>query len=93
MVTAGRSSWKGIKASSRLILSARPAGRAHIEVQSSITFWNFGGYWNTSFTSGIPTPPAKEIIWNITIVPEPGTTLLLGLGVLALRLLRRQEGR
>jgi hypothetical protein len=44
------------------------------------------GYLNTNFWSGTTAPPVGTTNWNLTIIPEPSTAVLLGfalLGVLA----------
>jgi hypothetical protein len=44
------------------------------------------GYLNLNFTSGVGSPPVATTNWNLTIIPEPSTAVLLGfalLGVLA----------
>lgn len=47
---------------------------------------DFTGYLNASFLSGVGSDPVATTVWNLVIVPEPSTAVLLGfalLGVLA----------
>jgi len=42
------------------------------------------GYLNANFTSGVGAPPVATTNWNITIIPEPSTAVLLGFALLGL---------
>jgi hypothetical protein len=47
---------------------------------------DFSGYLNVNFLSGVGDPPVATTVWNLTIIPEPSTAVLLGfslLGILA----------
>jgi hypothetical protein len=40
------------------------------------------GYLNTNFLSGYGAPPVATTVWNLTIIPEPSTAVLLGFALL-----------
>ena len=42
------------------------------------------GYFNDNFTNGINPPPSPATTWNLTIVPEPSTAVLLGFALLGI---------
>jgi len=60
--------------------------------QPAVTLANFQGYWGTSLiTVGNGYAPLSASNWDLLIIPEPGTLLLVGLGVAALAGVRRSR--
>ncbi|MCG8588431.1 MAG: hypothetical protein MJE66_04000 [Proteobacteria bacterium] len=53
----------------------------------------FNGYLNDSLTVGITTNPLSAVNWDIAIVPEPDTGILVGASLVVLGLLRRERLR
>jgi len=92
IITLGENVLNGLGVSSRLLvqggsMAAAVGGvgtRAVLQLTISnpdpqVTTTNMNGYLDDSFTVGIPgTPPTYGVNWEITIVPEPGTLLLVG---------------
>lgn len=49
------------------------------------------GYFNDNFLSGVGSPPVATTVWDLTIIPEPTTALLLGAGLLGLLAFARRS--
>ena len=45
---------------------------------------NLYNYLDSDFTVGFDSGPTSEVVWEIEFVPEPGTALLLGMGLVLL---------
>lgn len=54
---------------------------------------DFRGYLGSDFTSGVGATPVVPTRWELTIVPEPGTAALVGLGLAGLSFVRRRGSR
>jgi hypothetical protein len=92
IITLGENVLSGVGVSSRLLVQggslADAVGgigtQAVLQLTISnpdpqVTTTNMNGYLDDSFSVGIPPdPPTNGVNWEITIVPEPTTSLLIG---------------
>ena len=60
----------------------------HINISDPVPTFDLADLFNylaSDFTVGFDANPTSEIVWEIEFVPEPGTLLLLGMGLATLR--------
>lgn len=105
IITLGENVLSGLGVSSRLVVQggtkAADVGGIGTEAvlqltisnpDPQVTTTNLNGYLDDSFVVGIPgDPPTYGVNWEITIVPEPSTALLLGGSLLAWTALARRR--
>jgi len=53
---------------------------------------DFTGYLNANFSSGVGSDPVATTVWNLTIIPEPSTAVLLGFSLLGVLAAARRRG-
>jgi len=59
----------------------------HINISDPVPTFDVADLYNyldSDFTVGFNTGPTSEIVWEIEFIPEPGTALLLGMGLVML---------
>lgn len=107
IITLGENVLSGLGVSSRLVVqggsvAAAVGGvgtQAVLQLTISnpdpqVTTTNMNGYLDDSFVVGIPgAPPTYGVNWEITIVPEPSTSLLVGGSLLVWAAAARRRSR
>jgi PEP-CTERM motif len=70
---------------------AGPAGSGHPIMDWAAMFPMYAGPWQTYLLAGNPPAPGTDLAFELMTVPEPGTWLLLGAGLLCAAIARHRR--